>query len=292
MGEKDQALHEVVTAHPEIIAALIGVKGKVADARAALRGILDRTADAVLVVEGDKEVVHVEFEARATAELPWRMLVYNVILRSRRPLGGAPNQPLPRLRSVAVLLGRPKASIEERFVSVDGRIRFEFEVVHLYARDAASLASDPVLAPLVPFARGGRSRHALKRAIHTIRALDDPGDLLDILSKVAAAVGGTPLATKVDDVMRDPVSLDEMLPAFHRGFRQGELKGFRQGELKMVRRNIRKAFPRADLDAFEAVLKNLDADELEEADDMIEDYKRPGELLAAFKRRFGGTVGR
>ncbi len=189
---RDRLLFNLVESSPESIARLAGVAGRIVGVRAHARvSPPNRVADAVLRVEDEAGplALHVEFETAPGAELPWRMLVYNVLLRTSRAAGGSAVRPVRRLRSVVVLLEPPTRRVTGS-LRWDHGLAFDFDVVHLYRLPASELAGDALLAALTPFGRGLRAAD-LRRALATLREGVAEGERLEALT--AILLGGTAL---------------------------------------------------------------------------------------------------
>ncbi|MEL6344606.1 MAG: hypothetical protein AAFV53_15935 [Myxococcota bacterium] len=138
---------------------------------------LKREVDALYWLGPDRgekrDVLHGEFEAIPPADLPQKVMVYNVGLRAVLPSVG-------RIRSVVFLLRAPAAGFQPEYRETHPSgttLFFRFEVVRLYEFPAQQLANVPFTAALTPLGAGFSEDNRgslLRKARQSMLALPDP----------------------------------------------------------------------------------------------------------------------
>lgn len=145
-----------------------------------------QTIDGVLLVgvagTPGFHVRHIEFETRAQAGFPERLMCRNVLLRQQYDA---------TVRTVAFLLKPPDAEISgvyEEFWGGEPLIHFQYRVVRVYATPWKKLAASLALAPLVPLGEGfaEEPEEALQAALKTLGTrFDLRGLLLDVVEAMS-----------------------------------------------------------------------------------------------------------
>jgi hypothetical protein len=240
-----------------------------------------RDADLVARVDGPHGsfILHLELESAPKADLPSRLLAYNVFLREA--LGGR-----PLVRSAVLLVRKARRRVPEHLTLRHGEdlvLHFQFAVVHLASIDALDLAQDPVLAPLAPLgADAGRA--AVEAAVATLQGLAAPArhDGMSLLY----VLGGEALRPTI----RAMLDMQEVRMgwAYQEILEEGERKGVLQGQAQVVAHLIALKWPGQAGQAIARHLPRCGPDELVWLSEQVLTTRRPADVERDLVARLGG----
>lgn len=181
-------------------------------------------------------LLHIEIESSPKANLPERMLAYNVALRF------APCGPIA-VRSYVLLVGRGgrrrRAVPEELVVTygADQILSCRWVVVDLAMMDPSTLASDPVLAALTPLARSPGEAE-LRLAVDTLHAqpVDERREGVGLLFILANKPHKALLRTILDiREVRMSIGYQDIL---QEGRQEGRQEGLREAVARLANRRF------------------------------------------------------
>ncbi len=190
----DATLKQLVRSHPrDWLDALHVPAGDPVEVLTPDLSTVTRFADTVLRV-GDRGILHLDFQSGPDAELPRRMLLYNVLLHQAYAL------PV----HTAVVLLRPGAgatgfrgAVSYQMVPRRGRLEFRFEVIRLWQRPTEELLASGLgvlpLAPLGKLPAGMRPPTGLagvvERLVERIMQEAAPDEAAGLLSAAFILIG-------------------------------------------------------------------------------------------------------
>ncbi|MCC5646048.1 Rpn family recombination-promoting nuclease/putative transposase [Nostoc sp. CHAB 5824] len=123
-------------------------------------------ADALILLESDDSVLHLEFQTRPKRDIPFRMLDYRVRVYRRYPD--------KRMRQVVVYL-QPTGSDRVRQTSFSlERTRHEFDAVCLWEQPATFFLQYPGLLPFATLSQTIDPEATLRQVAQTINQISDP----------------------------------------------------------------------------------------------------------------------
>jgi hypothetical protein len=192
---------------------------------------LDRALE--VTIGGERYLLHVEWQLKMTAEVPFRVYEYNVLLSLAQADGARPGQePLP-IESVVVLLGgrdepwpaegeyrtsRPKA----RFSGVQFRIEpvYQCTVAELMARDS------PLWLIFAPLAVDADER-SLEQVIEALRAQTSPRELEELGVAMAVLADADKRQRGLRGVITSLLPEEVVMQSWI--YKQGKQKGLEEG---------------------------------------------------------------
>ncbi|MBW4622960.1 MAG: Rpn family recombination-promoting nuclease/putative transposase [Cyanosarcina radialis HA8281-LM2] len=132
-------------------------------------------ADALILLQSDEVVLHIEFQTQPDPDLPFRMADYRLRVYRRFPQ--------KTMRQVVIYLKETGSDlVRETFFTLE-RTRHEFEVIRLWEEPTERLLSSPGLLPLAVLSQTGVRSNVLQQVAQTIEQISPRR----VQSNVAAA---------------------------------------------------------------------------------------------------------
>lgn len=138
-------------------------------------------ADALILLESDESVLHLEFQTRPKRDIPFRMLDYRVRVHRRYP-----NK---KMRQVVIYL-QPTGSdlVRETSFSLE-RTRHEFDVVCLWEQPATLFLQYPGLLPFAALGQTDDSEAMLRQVAQVVNQVSDPIMQANLIAASAILAG-------------------------------------------------------------------------------------------------------
>jgi predicted transposase/invertase (TIGR01784 family) len=236
-------------------------------------------ADAVIFLESEDLLLHVEFQTDPDPEIGFRMTDYR--------LRGFRRYPQKQMRQIVVYLRPTKSErVYQNCFELPG-LRYEFEVVRLWEQPTDIFLASPGLLPFAVLSQTTEPLDVLREVALRVESIAERR----VQSNVAAAsaiLAGLLLEKEVihrvlrSDIMRESVIYQEIeaeaeARGLARGLAKGEAKGKIEGELsfalRLLARRIGTLAPET-----EAQIRTLSLPQLEELGDALLDFSQPSDL--------------
>lgn len=138
-------------------------------------------ADALILLESDSSVLHLEFQTRFKQDIPFRMLDYRVRIYRRYP---------DKLMQQVVIYLQPTNSERVRQTNfILERTRHEFDVVCLWEQPATLFFQYPGLLPFATLGQSIDSEATLRQVAQTIDQISDPRTQANLMAASAILAG-------------------------------------------------------------------------------------------------------
>lgn len=159
-------------------------------------------ADALILLQSDASVLHLEFQTRPQADMPFRMLDYRVRVYRRYP-----NK---TMRQVVLYL-QPTGSerVEQTRFALE-RTQHEFEAICLWEQPATLFLQYPGLLPFAALGQSADSEATLRQVAQRVEQISDPTVQAN-LTAASAILAGLRLEKEVihrllrRDIMKESV---------------------------------------------------------------------------------------
>jgi predicted transposase/invertase (TIGR01784 family) len=232
-------------------------------------------ADAVIFLESEDLLAHIEFQTDPVPEIGFRMTDYR--------LRGFRRYPQKQMRQIVVYL-RPTQSerVYQNYFELPG-LRHEFEVVRLWEQPTEVFLSSP---GLLPFAVLSQTTERVEVLREVARRVEEIGERR-VQSNVAAAsaiLAGLLLEKEVihrvlrSDIMRESVIYQEIeAEAEARGEAKGKIEGKIEGELNFALRLLARRIGTLASET-EAQIRSLSLSQLEALGEALLDFSQPSDL--------------
>lgn len=185
-------------------------------------------ADALILLESDETVLHLEFQTRPKQDIPFRMLDYRVRVYRRYP-----NK---TMRQVVIYL-KPTGSelVQQTSFSME-RTRHEFDVICLWEQPAALFLQYPGLLPFAALGQSPAPEATLRQVAQIVEQISDPTTQANLIA-ASAILAGIKLEDEViyrilrRDIMQDSTVYRSILA-------EGEAKKQREIAINLLLRGI------------------------------------------------------
>jgi predicted transposase/invertase (TIGR01784 family) len=122
-------------------------------------------ADALILLESDKSVLHIEFQTLPKNNIPFRVLDYRV-----RTYRKYPTKPM---RQVVIYLKQTASELAYQTSFIMERTRHEFDVIRLWEQPASLFLQYPGLIPFATLGQSADSEETLRQATQIIDQIAD-----------------------------------------------------------------------------------------------------------------------
>ncbi|MDJ0733519.1 MAG: Rpn family recombination-promoting nuclease/putative transposase [Nostocaceae cyanobacterium] len=123
-------------------------------------------ADALILLESDELVLHLEFQTRPKNDIPFRILDYRVRMYRKYP-----TKPM---RQVVIYLKQTTSELVYETSFVMERTRHEFDVIRLWEEPASVFLQYPGLIPFAVLGESEDAQETLRQATQIINRVSDP----------------------------------------------------------------------------------------------------------------------
>ena len=155
-------------------------------------------ADAMILLQSDESILHIEFQTLPKQEIPFRMLDYRV--RGQRRFKGK------TMRQVVIYLKLTTSELVYQTSYVLERTRHEFDVIRLWEQPASLFLQYPGLLPFATLGQSESPEGILRQVTQMVDQIEDPITQANLMA-ASAILAGLRLE---DDVIQRLVQRDIM----------------------------------------------------------------------------------
>jgi predicted transposase/invertase (TIGR01784 family) len=123
-------------------------------------------ADALIFLESDEEILHLEFQTLPKNNVPFRILDYRV--------RGYRRDPTKPMRQVVIYLKQTDSPLVDQTSFTMERTRHEFEVIRLWEQPASLFLEYPGLIPFAALGQSSDVEETLRQAAQKVDQIEDP----------------------------------------------------------------------------------------------------------------------
>jgi predicted transposase/invertase (TIGR01784 family) len=138
-------------------------------------------ADALIFLESDEEMLHIEFQTLPKANIPFRVLDYRV--RGYRRDSTKP------MRQVVIYLKQTASPLVYQTSFTMERTRHEFEVIRLWEQSASLFLQYPGLIPFATLGQSANAEETLRQAAQRVDQISDPKTQADLMAASGILAG-------------------------------------------------------------------------------------------------------
>jgi predicted transposase/invertase (TIGR01784 family) len=234
-------------------------------------------ADALILLESEEVILHVEFQTQPDADIPFRMADYR--------LRGYRRYPHKRMRQVVIYLKATSSPLVHQNVFAIAGTRHQFEVIRLWEQPEEELLEFPGLLPLAVLSKTGNRGQTLREVAQRIEEVQNRRQRSNIAAATAILAGlvlEKELIRQVlrEEIVRESVIYQEIVEkATAKGKAEGRAEGIHEGEASLVVRQLRHRIGEVD-SALEARVRSLSVEQLEALGEALLDFSSSNELVA------------
>lgn len=165
-------------------------------------------ADALIMLRSQEIVLHIEFQTRPNADIPFRMADYRLRVYRRYPE--------KRMRQVVIYLQPSESELVYQTAFVLENTRHEFEVIRLWEQPTEVFFNSPGLLPFATLSQTDNKGETLQQVAQVLGQLNDirmRGNVAASTAVLAGLVLNKELIQQIlrSDVMRESVIYQDIL---------------------------------------------------------------------------------
>jgi predicted transposase/invertase (TIGR01784 family) len=202
-------------------------------------------ADAVILLQSQTQVLHLEFQTTPKPEIAFRMLDYRIRVYRRFP-----NK---TMRQVVIYLKPSTSELVQQTSFTIPSTHHEFEVIRLWEVAPEELMEEVGLMPLATLGRGKDKKSILKEVASKIEEIENPREKSNVAA-ATAILAGLVLKKEIiqkllrEEIMQESVIYQDILEkgkaaGIREGKAEGKAEGLVEGEAKLVLKQLQCRFP-------------------------------------------------
>ncbi|WP_088241193.1 Rpn family recombination-promoting nuclease/putative transposase [Calothrix rhizosoleniae] len=241
-------------------------------------------ADALILLESEQTILHIEFQTQPDAEIPFRMADYRLRVYRRYPQ--------KQMHQVVIYLKPTASPLVEENVFVIPKTRHEFEVIRLWEQPMEALLEFPGLLPFVVLSRTADKPQALRQVAQIIENLAPQPEQSNVAAATSILAGLVLDKEVIRQVLREEIMLESVIyqdivaqatakgkaEGRAEGKAQGRAEGIQEGETSLVLRLLKRRIGELD-SQLEVTIGNLSVAQLEELGEALLDFSTQDDLL-------------
>lgn len=224
-------------------------------------------ADALILLATEQLVLHLEFQTRPNANIPFRMADYR--LRAYR------RYPKKQMRQVVIYLKPTQSKLVQQSVFEISGMRHEFEVIRLWEVPIEEFFRFPGLLPLAVLGRTASKVETLQQVAQQIEALPTQEVKSDVAAATSVLAGLVLEKALIRQILREEIMKDSVI--YQDILEQGMKRGVQAGESTLILRQLKRRFALTNR-ALETQIQSLSTDQLEALGEALLDFTQPEEL--------------
>ena len=230
-------------------------------------------ADALILLESEEVVLHVEFQTRPEPDIPFRMIDYRLRVYRRYPH--------KRMRQVVIYLKSTGSELVQQNTFDISGTRHEFEVIRLWEQPRERFLSSAGLLPLAALSRTENRVETLGEVARQIERMTNRREQSNVAAS-AAILAGLVLKKEVierllrQEIMRESVIYQEIRAE---GKAEGFAEGRQEGEASLVWRQLKCRIGEMSSE-LETRIRGLSVAQLEELGEALLDFSGGTDLVA------------
>ncbi len=138
-------------------------------------------ADALILLESDKSILHIEFQTLPRNTIPFRVLDYRVRMYRK--------DPTKPMRQVVIYLKQTASELVYQTSFMMERTRHEFDVIRLWEQPASLFLQYPGLIPFAVLGQSADAEETLRQAAQRVDQIVDPATKANLMAASGILAG-------------------------------------------------------------------------------------------------------
>jgi len=185
-------------------------------------------ADALILLQSEQQVLHLEFQTQADTEIPFRMLDYRIRVYRRFPQ--------KKMHQVVIYLKQTNSDLVQQNTFILTRTRHEFQVIRLWEQPTEVFLKTPGLLPLAVLSSTINREAVLNQVAQQINNITESRTQSNVAASTAILAGlvlNQEVIKRVlrSDIMRESVIYQEILDE---GRNEGRNEGRTEGRTEAL----------------------------------------------------------
>ncbi len=182
-------------------------------------------ADALILLQSERVVLHVEFQTQPDAEIPFRMADYRLRVYRRFPQ--------KTMRQVVVYLRQSTSPLVYQTLFELPNLRHHFEVIRLWEQPVDLFLNTPGLLPFAVLAQTSDRATTLQTVAERVEMIGDRTQKNDIFASTGILAGLVLERALIQQVLRTGIMRESVI--YQDIFQQGEARGKAEGKSEVAR---------------------------------------------------------
>ncbi|MDJ0798057.1 MAG: Rpn family recombination-promoting nuclease/putative transposase [Calothrix sp. MO_167.B12] len=230
-------------------------------------------ADALILMESESIILHLEFQTQPDVEIPFRMADYRLRMYRRYPQ--------KQMRQVVIYLKPSASPLVQQNVFVIPGTRHQFEVIRLWEQPMEPLLEFPGLLPFVILSRTEDKVETLNEVAQRIENLTNKPEQSNVAAATSILAGLVLEKEVIRRVLREEIMQESVIyqDIVAEATAKGRAEGIQQGEVSLVLRQLKRRIGELNSHLEERV-GGLSVAQLEELGEALLDFSNTSDLLA------------
>ncbi len=185
-------------------------------------------ADALIFLESDESILHIEFQTLPKDNIPFRLLDYRV--------RGYRKHPAKPMRQVVIYLKQTSSELVYQTSFTMERTNHEFDVIRLWEQPASLFLEYPGLIPFAVLGQSADAEETLRQAAQRIDRIADPQKQANLMAASGILAGLKLEENAIYRLLRRDVMQESTV--YRSIFAEGEVKKQREIALNFLREGL------------------------------------------------------
>ncbi len=224
-------------------------------------------ADALILLQSSKIVLHLEFQTQPDKSIPFRMADYRLRVHRRYP-----NKDMRQL----VIYLKPSRSelVNQNLFTISG-MRHEFEVICLWEKPTADFLQFPGLLPLAVLGKSEDRTQTLQEVSSSIDNLKYKREQSNIAAATSLLAGLVLKKEVIQQILREEIMQESVI--YQDIKEQGIKQGLQQGQASLVLRQLKRRISEVE-SKDETLINKLSIEKLEALGEALLDFSNRDDL--------------
>ncbi len=229
-------------------------------------------ADALILLESEQTILHIEFQTQPDSEIPCPMADYRLRVYRRYPQ--------KQMHQVVIYLKPTASPLVQENVFIIPRTRHEFEVIRLWEQPMEALLEFPGLLPFVVLSRTEDKSQTLRQVAQRIENLASQQEQSNVAAATSILAGLVLEKEVIRQILREEVMQESVIyqDIVAQATAKGKAEGIQEGEPSLVLRLLKRRIGEFD-SQLEVRIRNLSVAQLEELGEALLDFSTQDDLL-------------
>jgi len=196
-------------------------------------------ADALILLQSERIVLHIEFQTQPDPDMPFRMADYRLRVYRRFPQ--------KRMHQVVVYLRQTSSPLVYQTQFELPKLRHEFEVIRLWEQPVDLFLNTPGLLPFAVLAQTSNPTAVLNTVVEQVETLESRTQQQDVAASTAILAGLVLEKRVIQQLLRTELMEESVIyqDILQKGEARGEIRGEARGKAEVARNllNLGMAIP-------------------------------------------------
>ncbi len=188
-------------------------------------------ADALILLQSEEIVLHLEFQTQPKSDIPFRMIDYRLRVYRRFPQ--------KQMRQFVIYLQPTSSNLVQQNVFTLEKTRHEFEVIPLWQQPTSIFLQSTGLLPFAVLSQTDNSTQVLRQVAQEIDKISDPRVQSNVAASTAVLAGLVLKQEVIQRILRRELMQESVI--YQEIIAEGEAKGRAEGsqeKAKQIAKNL------------------------------------------------------